>query len=109
MSVYVTGDLRPLQRFAQDAAQLAHHAPPEREHAHHEDGTLHDRQPRADLREVVLEADHDERAHHGPEDGAEPAQERHQHDLEHYLTQIGAWLTIVQGAIFVVCVHTFRR
>jgi len=29
--------------------------------------------------------------------------------LEHYLTQIGAWLTIVQGAIFVVCVLTFRR
>src|SRR5207245_10002487 len=29
--------------------------------------------------------------------------------LEHYLTQIGAWLTIVRGAIFVVCVLTFRR
>jgi branched-chain amino acid transport system permease protein len=29
--------------------------------------------------------------------------------LEHYLTQIGAWLTIVQGGIFVVCVLTFRR
>jgi branched-chain amino acid transport system permease protein len=29
--------------------------------------------------------------------------------LEHYLAQIGAWLTIVQGIIFVVCVLTFRR
>ncbi len=29
--------------------------------------------------------------------------------LEQYLAQIGAWLTIVQGAIFVVCVLTFRR
>jgi branched-chain amino acid transport system permease protein len=29
--------------------------------------------------------------------------------LEHYLAQLGAWVTIVQGAIFVVCVLTFRR
>ncbi|OLE39251.1 MAG: branched-chain amino acid ABC transporter permease [Candidatus Rokubacteria bacterium 13_1_20CM_2_70_7] len=29
--------------------------------------------------------------------------------LEHSLAQIGSWLTIVQGAIFVVCVLTFRR
>jgi len=29
--------------------------------------------------------------------------------LEHWLAQLGAWLTIVQGAIFVVCVLTFRR
>jgi branched-chain amino acid transport system permease protein len=29
--------------------------------------------------------------------------------LEHYLAQLGAWLTIAQGAIFVVCVLTFRR
>jgi len=29
--------------------------------------------------------------------------------LEHYLAQIGAWFTIVQGAIFVVCVLIFRR
>src|SRR5207237_10396029 len=29
--------------------------------------------------------------------------------LENYLAQLGAWLTIVQGAIFVVCVLTFRR
>jgi branched-chain amino acid transport system permease protein len=29
--------------------------------------------------------------------------------LEHYLAQLGAWLTIVQGAIFIVCVLTFRR
>src|SRR5439155_18361122 len=29
--------------------------------------------------------------------------------LEHYLAQIGAWVTIVQRIIFVVCVLTFRR
>jgi branched-chain amino acid transport system permease protein len=29
--------------------------------------------------------------------------------MENYLTQLGAWVTIVQGAIFVVCVLTFRR
>src|SRR5574342_1298064 len=29
--------------------------------------------------------------------------------LEHYLAQLGAWVTIVQGMIFVVCVLTFRR
>lgn len=29
--------------------------------------------------------------------------------LEHYLAQVGSWLTIVQGGIFIVCVLTFRR
>jgi branched-chain amino acid transport system permease protein len=29
--------------------------------------------------------------------------------LEHYLAQLGAWVTIIQGLIFVVCVLTFRR
>jgi branched-chain amino acid transport system permease protein len=29
--------------------------------------------------------------------------------LENYLAQLGAWLTIVQGAAFVVCVLTFRQ
>ena len=29
--------------------------------------------------------------------------------LENYLAQLGAWVTISQGAIFVVCVLTFRR
>ncbi len=29
--------------------------------------------------------------------------------LETYLAQLGAWVTVVQGAIFVVCVLTFRR
>jgi branched-chain amino acid transport system permease protein len=29
--------------------------------------------------------------------------------MENYLVQLGAWVTIVQGAIFVVCVLTFRR
>jgi branched-chain amino acid transport system permease protein len=29
--------------------------------------------------------------------------------LEHYLAQLGAWVTITQGIIFVICVLTFRR
>jgi branched-chain amino acid transport system permease protein len=29
--------------------------------------------------------------------------------MENYLAQLGAWVTIVQGGIFVVCVLTFRR
>ncbi len=29
--------------------------------------------------------------------------------LEQYLAQLGAWVTVVQGAIFVLCVLTFRR
>jgi branched-chain amino acid transport system permease protein len=29
--------------------------------------------------------------------------------LEQYLAQLGAWVTIVQGGIFVICVLTFRR
>jgi branched-chain amino acid transport system permease protein len=29
--------------------------------------------------------------------------------MENYLSQIGAWVTVIQGAIFVVCVLTFRR
>jgi len=29
--------------------------------------------------------------------------------LEQYLAQLGAWVTIVQGIIFVICVLTFRR
>jgi branched-chain amino acid transport system permease protein len=29
--------------------------------------------------------------------------------MENYLAQLGAWVTIVQGVIFVICVLTFRR
>jgi branched-chain amino acid transport system permease protein len=29
--------------------------------------------------------------------------------MENYLAQLGAWVTVVQGGIFVVCVLTFRR
>jgi branched-chain amino acid transport system permease protein len=29
--------------------------------------------------------------------------------LENYLTTIGQWVFVVQGAIFVVCVLLFRR
>jgi branched-chain amino acid transport system permease protein len=29
--------------------------------------------------------------------------------LENYLAQLGAWVTVVQGIIFVICVLTFRR
>ena len=29
--------------------------------------------------------------------------------LENYLAQLGAWVTVAQGVIFVICVLTFRR
>jgi branched-chain amino acid transport system permease protein len=29
--------------------------------------------------------------------------------MENYLAQLGAWVSVVQGAIFVVCVLAFRR
>ena len=29
--------------------------------------------------------------------------------MENYLAQLGSWVTVVQGAVFVVCVLTFRR
>src|SRR5258706_47889 len=29
--------------------------------------------------------------------------------MENYLSQLGAWVTVVQGGIFVLCVLTFRR
>ncbi len=29
--------------------------------------------------------------------------------IENYLAQLGAWVTVVQGVIFVICVLTFRR
>jgi branched-chain amino acid transport system permease protein len=29
--------------------------------------------------------------------------------MENYLAQLGSWVTIIQGCIFVVCVLTFRR
>ncbi len=29
--------------------------------------------------------------------------------MENYLSQLGAWVTVTQGVIFVLCVLTFRR
>jgi len=29
--------------------------------------------------------------------------------MENYLAQLGSWVTVAQGAIFVLCVLTFRR
>ena len=29
--------------------------------------------------------------------------------MEHYLAQLGAWVTVIQGVIFVFCVLAFRR
>jgi len=29
--------------------------------------------------------------------------------MENYLAQFGSWVTVTQGAIFVVCVLAFRR
>ena len=29
--------------------------------------------------------------------------------MENYLAQFGAWVTVTQGAIFMICVLAFRR
>ena len=29
--------------------------------------------------------------------------------MENYLAQFGSWVTVTQGAIFVICVLAFRR
>jgi branched-chain amino acid transport system permease protein len=29
--------------------------------------------------------------------------------MQNYLAQLGGWVIVVQGAIFVICVLTFRR
>jgi branched-chain amino acid transport system permease protein len=29
--------------------------------------------------------------------------------MQNYLAQLGAWVTVVQGVIFVICVMAFRR
>ena len=29
--------------------------------------------------------------------------------MQNYLAQLGAWVTVTQGVIFVVCVMAFRR
>ncbi|CAK0757893.1 hypothetical protein CCP1ISM_7990002 [Azospirillaceae bacterium] len=29
--------------------------------------------------------------------------------MQHYLAPFGAWVTVVQGVIFVICVLAFRR
>jgi branched-chain amino acid transport system permease protein len=29
--------------------------------------------------------------------------------MENYLAQLGAWVTVLQGTIFVICVLAFRR
>ncbi len=29
--------------------------------------------------------------------------------MQNYLAQLGAWVTIIQGVIFVICVLAFRR
>ena len=29
--------------------------------------------------------------------------------MEHYLAQLGSWVTVIEGAVFVFCVLVFRR
>ena len=61
--------------------QLADHPAAEGQHADDEDQPLHDRDPGADLGQVVLEGDHDKGADDGPEDRAEASQKGHEHHL----------------------------
>jgi len=42
--------------------------------------------------------------------GVRPGGRRlHHHHHGNYLAQLGAWVTNLQGIIFVICVLTFRR
>ena len=41
--------------------------------------------------------------------GAPQCQETLRTAMANYLAQLGAWVTVVQGIIFVICVLTFRR
>src|SRR5512136_1007569 len=61
MSVYAMGPPGDSERFAQQVAELADDAATEGQHADDEDDALDDRDPRAELRQVVLERHHDER------------------------------------------------
>src|SRR5688500_12105578 len=76
----VPGWLR-LERLLEVVRQLADHAAAEGQHADDENAALHDGDPGAELREVVLHRDDDERADHRSEDGAHAAEQRHQHHL----------------------------
>ena len=65
-------------------------------------------------REHVVALRNPERVERGKPKAREPSQSRPVGALviitmENYLAQLGAWVTIVQGIIFVVCVLTFRR
>src|SRR5207237_10442133 len=69
-----------LERLAEQPAELADDAAAERQHADDEDAALDDRQPRAELSQVVLERDDEERASDRPEDGDHATEQRHQSD-----------------------------
>src|SRR5262245_54264346 len=66
---------------AQEVSELADDAAAEQQHGDDEDRALHDEHPLPDRREVVLQRHHEERPHYRPEQGAEPADQRHQDHL----------------------------
>src|SRR5437867_10091135 len=66
MSVYAMGASDPLERFSQEVSELADDTSTEGQHADDEDHALDDGDPRAELRQIVLQRHHDERADTGP-------------------------------------------
>src|SRR5262245_27888272 len=70
-----------LQRLADHPGELADNAAAERHHADHEDHALRHGHPGAELREVVLHRDDDERPDDRPEHRAEAAEQHHQDNL----------------------------
>src|SRR5882672_199590 len=67
-----------LQRPLQHAREFAHHAAAKRQHANDENHALHDRDPGAELGQVVFHRDDDRGADDRAEDRAEAADQGHQ-------------------------------
>jgi hypothetical protein len=70
---------RPFRKS--NSSDLADDAAAEGQHADHEDRALNHRHPLPESSEIVLHGDDHEGADHRAEDGAEAADQRHQHHL----------------------------
>src|SRR5262249_44060992 len=71
---------RSLQRALQKMRELADEATPEQEHAGNEDTPLDHRHPLPEARKILLHGDDHKSPDHRPEHGAEPTDQRHQHN-----------------------------
>src|ERR1044072_8825595 len=77
----VTASGTPLQRAAQIMRDFADDTAAEGQDADHEDHALDHGAPLPEAGEILLHGDDDESADHRTEHRAEPADQRHEHDL----------------------------